>query len=111
MDAICSESMGARRYDIPSLQATMYYYVPLSVLAAIALSIRQQGTNCNYPSDARSLTHSINESINQSCYDVNSYLATVDGSIEKKKSIQSSMWKTLEILEIYMPCLILQSKV
>ena len=52
----------------------------------IALSIGQQETICNYPSDARSLTHSINESINQSCYDVNSYLATAEGSIEKKKT-------------------------
>ena len=35
MDSICSESTGARKYEISSLQATMYYYVPLSVLAAV----------------------------------------------------------------------------
>ena len=62
--------------------------------------MRQQETVCNYPSDARSL----NQSINQSCNDVNSCLATVEGSNEK--NIQSSMWKTLEILEIEMPCLV-----
>ena len=39
MDAICSESMGARRYEIPSLQATMYYYLPLSVLAAVLCDV------------------------------------------------------------------------
>ena len=39
MDAICSESTGARRYEIPSLQATMYYYVPLSVLAAVLCDV------------------------------------------------------------------------
>ena len=39
MDAICSESMGARSYEIPSLQATMYYYVPLSVLAAVLCDV------------------------------------------------------------------------
>ena len=32
---MCRDSAGARRYEIPFLQATMYYNVPLSVLAAV----------------------------------------------------------------------------